>query len=77
MPNEKTYSILVKSDKGCVYDTLLCNICMKTCKRGNYTEHKKTKLHIDNLEKNKNINDATNLKPRHNVTAGLHLIAPI
>ena len=61
MSEGKTYSIILRSEKGSQYDTLFCNLCNKTCMRANYSDHKKTIKHKKFIEDN-NQNQEQNKK---------------
>ena len=47
MPVSKPYKILVRSEKGCAYDILICIKCCETILRSNFSRHKHQKKHIE------------------------------
>ena len=49
--NVDAYKLIKKSEETSMYDILLCNVCLQTCLRCNYSRHKKSPKHLRELEK--------------------------
>jgi hypothetical protein len=47
--NVGLYDIIEKNENS-IYDTLICKCCNKTCKRINFSRHKKSPKHIKRME---------------------------
>lgn len=50
--NNQIYKILERSEKGSMYDKLICIKCNDTCLRCNFSTHKKKEKHIKKHDKN-------------------------
>jgi len=52
MINVDAYKIIKKNDKNSLYDILMCNTCLQTCMRCNFSRHKKSPKHLREIVKN-------------------------
>lgn len=48
--NKDAYKVIKKEDNS-FYDILLCNTCLQSCLRCNYSRHKKSPKHLRELDK--------------------------
>lgn len=50
--NVDAYKLIKKNDENSLYDILLCNTCLQTCMRCNFSRHKKSPKHLREIVKN-------------------------
>ena len=43
--------VVIKKEENSIYDVLLCNTCVQSCMRCNYSRHKHSPKHIRELNK--------------------------